>query len=122
MIESELLDFIQGSIRSVWHAELLLRLRRTPERAWTADELRRDMRASDAIVHEGLRVLQNAGLVRCEEGDAYRYAPVSDHLDRLTSDLDKLYREKPVLLTRAVVSNPNEKLRLLANAFRIKKD
>lgn len=121
MIERELLDFIHTSIRSVWTLELLLCVRRSPNKVWRRDELVRDMRASDLIVTEGLSALTTAGLVRPEAG-GYRYAPASAALARLVDELEGLYRDRPVTVTNAIVSAPNERLRTFADAFRFKRD
>lgn len=122
VIEADLLDFIRDSIQSMWHVELLLLLRRHPGRVWTAGELNRELRASDLIVTEGLQALQAAGFVCVETGGTYRYAPLSGDLDRLVGDLDTLYRAKPSLLRRAVLSRPDNKVQTFADAFRLKKD
>lgn len=121
MIERELLAFIHSSIRSVWTLELLLCLRRSGDKVWSRDELVRDMRASDLIVTEGLSTLTAAGLVR-PASDGYRYTPASPALAQLVEQLETLYRDRPVALTNAVLSAPNDRLRTFADAFRFKRD
>lgn len=122
MIETDLLDFIQASIRSVWHVELLLQLQQSPDYLWTEEELTRVLRASPSIVAEGLTALRAVGLVRADPDGGYRYAPASQELARLAGDLERVHREKPFLLMRAILSQPNDKLRTFADAFRLKKD
>ena len=121
MSERELLDFIQGSIRSVWNVELLLWLWRHAERDARPDELVRELRASARVVQEGLQVLQTSGLVRVEEGQRYRYAPASPHLETMVADLETLYRERPTTVAHALFAPPS-KLRTFADAFRVRKD
>jgi hypothetical protein len=121
-MDSDLLQFIRGSIRSVWNLELLLCLRRHSDRAWQADELVRELRASDFVVEEGLASLQAAGLVGAEAESAYRYAPASIALDKLVQQLDRHYQERPQSVTNAIFSAPNDTLRTFADAFRLKKD
>lgn len=122
MIGNQLLEFTRVSIRSVWNIELLVHLRRFPERAWAVDELVRELRASTRIVIDGLRTLETAGLVAAEEGDKRRYAPASAELDRLARDLDKLYRERPGTVTEALFASSTDKLRSFADAFRLWRD
>jgi DNA-binding transcriptional ArsR family regulator len=122
VVERELLEFIQASIRSVWNVELLLRLKRSGDRAWGAEELVRELRASHSVVGEGLRILQAAGLVRLEENGRVRYAPASPHSHRMTLALEELYRTRPTTVTHAIFARSNDKLRTFAAAFRFKRD
>lgn len=122
MNEGELLEFIRTSIRSVWTVELLLHLLRSAHRTWTAEELVREMRASDIIVGEGLTTLLTAGLVSSDASGNFRYAPASSSLDNLVQQLAVLHRDRPSAVTKAIYSRPNEKLQTLADAFRFKKD
>lgn len=116
----DLLDFIRDSIRSVWALEMLLALRRHGERAWTAEELVTELRASLPLVKDNLAVFEAAGLV-LREGERFRYAPASPWLETLCTELEAVYRERPVTVINAIVS-PSDKLRDLANAFRLKGD
>jgi hypothetical protein len=121
VIESELLTFVRASIRSVWNVELLLWLFGAQHRAWAAEELVRGLRASGAVVNDGLSTLETAGLVSSNDEGGYRYAPASAAFDRLTRELDALYRERPLAVTEAIFSS-DDKLRTFADAFRLKKE
>jgi hypothetical protein len=121
VIENELLEFVRSSIRSVWNVELLLHLRRSDVRSWAMDELVRDLRASASVVRDGLQVLHTAGLVAKDEGGHWRYAPASPVFDRLTSELEILYRERPTAVTQALFAR-TDRLRSFADAFRLRKD
>ncbi|MET0294303.1 MAG: hypothetical protein ABW042_04745 [Phenylobacterium sp.] len=115
-----LLTFVREHIRSVWALELLLLLRRAPERNWTPDDLVRELRASGPLVSANLQALQNAGLIACDEAGRCRYAPAAEVLDRLCAELEAAYRERPVALIN-VIASPPDKLQSLADAFRIRK-
>jgi hypothetical protein len=117
----DILEFIRSSIRSVWALEMLLVLRRHGERAWTVEQLVAELRASTPLVADNLAVFEAAGLVLMEDG-RYRYAPASPWLESLCTDLEAAYRERPVTVINAIVSPPGDKLRTLANAFRLKGD
>lgn len=121
MIEDELLGFVRSSIKSVWNVELLLHLKRSGDRAWGADQLVRELRASASVVKDGLQMLQNCGLAASDEAGLWRYAPASPVFDRLTSELDVLYRERPTAVTQALFSRTDQ-LRSFADAFRLRKD
>lgn len=122
IIERELLDFVRTSIRSVWTLELLLIMSRSTPTPWSPVQLVRELRASDAIVSDGLASLQAAGLVSSEREGSYRYAPASAPLDQCVQQLARVYRERPTAVTKAIFGNPNEKLHTFADAFRLKKD
>jgi DNA-binding IclR family transcriptional regulator len=113
---------VRSSVRSVWTLELLLAMRRSGDRAWPAAELVRELRASDAIVLDGLAVLQAAGLVAPEPDGRHRYAPASERLDRLVESLGQVYQERPSTLTKAIFETQDSKLQSFADAFRLKRD
>lgn len=122
MLDDDLLEFIQSSIRSVWTLEVLLLLRRERERAWSAEDLVRELRASDVVVGENLGLLEAAGLAAPAGNGLWRYAPASALFDGLAGRLAAVYREKPVTVVKAIVTSPNEKLQTFADAFKLRGD
>ncbi len=121
-MESELQDFIQSSFKSIWALELMLFLKRNPERAWAAEDLVRELRGSAPVVAQGAAALQFAGLVAEDDDHSIRYLPASPALGALADSLEDAYREKPTAVRRLILSAPNEKLRTLADAFRLRKE
>lgn len=122
MLHSDLLAFIRASIRSVWAIELLLLMKRQGGRAWTAEELVHEMRASQAVVAEVLTTFEAAGLTRRDPSGAFIYSPAAPALGQLADELEQLYRERPGTVIKAVLSSPNDKLQSFADAFRFKGD
>lgn len=122
VIESELFDFVRFSIRSVWNIELLLHLKGSGDRAWAPEELVRELRASASVVKDGLDALQTGGLAAPDEFGRWRYTPASGAFDRLTGELETLYRERPMAVTGALFSTKPDPLRSFADAFRLRKD
>jgi hypothetical protein len=118
--DPDLPAFIRSSIRSVWALEVLLLLKRQPDRAWTPEDLVRELRASTTVVADALAAFSVAGLVRAEEG-AYAYGPASPVLGRLCEALDRTYRERPVAVINAIAS-PRDRMQSFADAFRLKDD
>jgi hypothetical protein len=92
------------------------------EHAWAPGELVRELRASDVVVSDGLALLQTAGLLAPEPNGTFRYAPASTMLDQAVARLAQAYRDRPMMVTRAIFAHPNEKLESFADAFRLKKD
>ena len=72
MTEADILGFVRGAITSTWELELLLLLYRDPEKRWSAEELNRELRASQEVVVRAVRGLRTHGLV-VESGDRFGY-------------------------------------------------
>lgn len=119
MPEKELTAFIRSSIRSVWALELLLLMRAGGDRAWTIDDLVRDLRASIPLVSEILRGLIGADLVR-DDGDTFSYAPASSTLEARCAELERAYRERPVAIVNLIVAPADDSVQGFADAFRFK--
>jgi DNA-binding GntR family transcriptional regulator len=117
----DFLDFLRGTIRTVWALELLLLLRRAAPQAWTPEALVREMRASTLVVDESLKRLESAGLLR-KDGDGFSFAPASPTLAALAESTELRYRESPVRLINAIAAPSTAKLQTLADAFRVKGD
>jgi len=117
----DLQSFIRESVRSVWALELLLLMRRQPDRRWTATQLVGELRASTSLVTENLAGFERAGLVVGDDCDGHRFAPASPVLVKLCDELDQAYRERPVAVINAIASS-KDKLQTLADAFKLKGD
>jgi hypothetical protein len=120
-VDQDLLGFIREHIRSVWALELLLLMRRSPERAFTSEELVSELRGSSMLVRDSLASFERAGLVLRDDEGRVRYAPAAPLLADLCDTLDAAYRERSVAVINAIVSPP-DKLQALADAFKIKRD
>lgn len=112
-------QFIREHLRSVWALELLLLLKRDPERCWSVGELVSDLRASHGLVADNLSALQGAGLVIPDDQGCFRYRPAAPTLAQLVDQLEAAYRAKPVTVIRWI-SAPTERLQSLADAFKFK--
>jgi hypothetical protein len=115
----DLVAFIRRSIPSVWALDILLLVRQSPARSWSAGELVGELRASDAVVLGVLAGLEREGLVARSEDGRFRFAPAADLLEQLTMALAEAYAERPVAVINAIVST-DAKLQSLADAFRLK--
>lgn len=115
------MGFIREHIGSVWALELLLLMRRQPDRDWAAETLVAELRASSSLVGDNLARLQRAGLIISTDDRKYRFAPAAPALAALCDELDQAYRQRPVQVINAIAAPP-DKLQALADAFRIKRD
>ena len=118
--EDTVLGFAASSFTSVWSLELLLVLKRDPDRSWEADELIRELRSSQVVVASALANLLGAGLVVEIEKERYQYQTSPARIEELVEALKVVYDTKPTAVVRAIVAAPNRKLKLLSDAFRFK--
>lgn len=118
--ENTVLDFAASSFNSVWSLELLLVLKRDPDRSWEAGELIRELRSSQVVVAGALANLLSAGLVVEHENGRYRYQTSPGRMEELIDALQIVYDTKPTAVVRAIVATSNRKLKLLSDAFRFK--
>jgi len=116
--EDELLSFVREAITSVCALELLILLRREPNRGWGLQALVRELRSSSIAVAGALDHLGRWGLVM-EARDGFRYQPPSTRLDDLCQRLERQYAAKPISVIRAILEAPSDKLRIFADAFRL---
>jgi hypothetical protein len=120
VIDERVFAFLRAHIRSLWALELLLLLARDRARTWHPGDLVREMRSSPVAVDEALRNLQDAGLAAADADSRYRYGPASPELDALAHGIAQAYAERPTAVVRAIVTAPEDKLRIFADAFRLK--
>jgi hypothetical protein len=106
----------------VWALELLLHLKRTHERTWSADELVDVLRGSSLIVSQSLDGLMRAGLISIDDRGCARYQPASAEVDQLVDATQELYARKPETVRRIIVSAGHPGLANFADAFRLWKD
>ncbi|MGH6738797.1 MAG: hypothetical protein ACREDY_07165, partial [Bradyrhizobium sp.] len=85
--EEEILSFVRSSIRSAWTLEVLLLLRRDPQRSWKIDDLVRELRGSLSLVTESLHALDVVGLLAATAAEGYHYRAATTELDELVSAL-----------------------------------
>lgn len=99
--DEDVRQFIRQHLASVWALELLLLMKRDATRVWTAFDLERELRASEALVTESLRALVRAGIVQ-GDGGAWRYAPMAPDLTELCARLEAAYRDSPVAIINLI--------------------
>lgn len=119
--DQDLSLFVREHVRSVWALELLLVLRRDPDRCWTVDELVRDLRASTPLVSTNLQAFERSGLAMRDDAGCFRYAPANPVLDELCATLEADYRERPVAVIN-MIAKPSDPVQSLADAFKFRGD
>jgi DNA-binding transcriptional regulator PaaX len=118
----ELAEFIRSHFRSVWSLELLLHLKRDPERAWSTAELVEGLKASQRVVATSLENLVAGGLIVMEGEDRARYGPAGGDLARLMDETEAVYAKKADAVRRLIVRSAASELSAFADAFRLRRD
>ncbi len=120
--DQDIAGFIRANFRSVWTLELLLHLKHHGERGWAPAELVGALRASDAIVAQGLAMLLAAGLIVVDEGGQASYRPATRDLAALADGAERLYAARPDAVRRLIVGTGEDGLAAFADAFRLRRD
>ena len=120
MSEEQVIAFIQAHIKSVWALELLILLTEDRNRGWQQEELVRVMRSSAGAIDEAIKNLQAASIVATDADGRYSFAPTSADLDELATGVRNIYGAKPATVVRAIMTAPENKLRIFADAFKFR--
>lgn len=107
-------------VRSVWALELLLVLKRDPERCWDAAALVGELRASTGLVNDNLHRFERTGLAVRDDSGCWRYRPAAPVVGQLCDRLEAAYRERPVAIVNLIAA-PRDPLQSLADAFRFRR-
>ena len=113
--------FLHQHIDSVEQLEVLLLLRRSPERGWTSDEVASTVYSHPTSVVRRLALLLGQGLLRETEAGCYQYAPRTAELHAAVTHLDEMYRERRVAVITLIASKPVQNVRAFSDAFRIRR-
>ena len=123
-IPNEVRAFIAAHVESVLQLELLLLLHAQAPRAWTADELARELRIDPAWASGQLASLAGADVLAATQSNppAYRYEPRTPPLDAAVRGLAREYANRRVTIIGLIFSKPIDKIRSFADAFRFRKE
>jgi hypothetical protein len=121
LTDQDLAVFVREHVRSVWALELLLLLKKDPERCWTPADLVRELRASTGLVNDNLQRFQRGGLAVLDDQGCFHYAPAAPVLAELCDSLEQAYRTRPVSIVNLIAA-PRDPLQSLADAFKFRGD
>jgi hypothetical protein len=113
--------FLYRNIDSVEQLEVLLLLRDSPGRGWTAEEVARHLYSHPSSILHRMSSLAGRGLLRELEPACYQYAPHSVELHDAVSRSAECYRERRVAVITLIASKPIENVRAFSDAFRIRR-
>jgi hypothetical protein len=115
--------FIAQHIHSVEQLEVLVMLKNSGDREWTAAEVSRALSSHPLSVESRMLDLRSRGFVVSREDGrdfVFRYAP-SDALDLMVDELARAYAERRTSVINLIFSKPLDSVRTLADAFRLRK-
>lgn len=119
-LSSDIADFIRERIDSVETLHVLLILRESPDRWWTAQELSAELRSSPNAIGRRIVHLHERSLIG-REGDAVRYV-ASPADDVLVGRLAQTYRERRTSVIDCIFSWQPDPLRSFSDAFKLRED
>lgn len=123
-ISADVRRFISAYIDSVELLEVLLLLRASAEREWSADSVSGELRSNPASVAKRLTDLCERGLVSMRESapPLYAYHPGTAELDSAVKGLAQAYAERRTRVIDLIFSKPIDTLRHFSDAFKFRKD
>jgi hypothetical protein len=114
--------FIVSSFQSVWSLEMLLHLKKAPQRCFTQRELVTALRASEEVVSTSTHSLLAAGLIVEDDRSCVSFVPANEELAAHVEDVERLYQVKPDAVRRVIVHGASSGASDFANAFKLRRD
>jgi hypothetical protein len=117
--------FLQTTIPAVDAAEMLLLLRRTPDKVFTVEELVATLRPSAPITEADaakyLETFRTRGVTAVTEDRRVQYRPASEELRMYGDMLALAYKERPVTLVRMIYALRDTRIQSFADAFKLRR-
>jgi hypothetical protein len=118
-------DFITEQIDSVLQLEVLLLLFAHRSRAFTIDDITKELKIDANWLSAQLARLCSVGILVCmsqSNVSTYQYQPAKRELDEIVQGLADAYAQRRVSVVSLIFNKPTDRLRHFADAFRIRKD
>lgn len=122
-ITDEVKQFITDHINSLEQLEVLLLLQRNQSKEWTADMVARELRIDPNSAASRLADLYERRLLNFKPSNSpplYWYEPITRTLERVVSDLARLYPDHRVSIINLIFSKPIDKIKTFADAFKLR--
>jgi hypothetical protein len=121
-LSDDLVEFVQTGLGSVWALKMMVAMMAEPNRAWSAAELVRELRASDTVISRLLDRFQQIGLAIEGKDHTWHWRPAAPELEELANGVARAYAVTPFGVIQAIAEAPESRLRQFADAFRLRKD
>lgn len=113
--------FLLQHIDSVEQLEVLMLVRLSPDRSWSAGEMARELYSHPTSIAQRFQTLLGRGLLRESAPGHFQYAPRSADLDRVVGRVAETYRERRVAVVSLIASKPMENVKAFSDAFLIRR-
>ena len=112
-------EFIERAVDTIHQVEILMLLRRSPDRFWRVDAIAAELMMTDTTVASSLSGLRANGVLVAEDANpgGYRYGPRSLALHAGVESLAAAYEADPLPVLKAVLNKPPRALRSFSDAF-----
>lgn len=115
-------SFVLEKVDSVGHLEVLDLMAADPTRTWTADEVSHELRTNSSLASDQLQALVNHQLLIRLEDSRFQFSPMDPKdLTRVTEVLNT-FRDRRRVIISLIYSKPAERVKNLADAFKIRKE
>lgn len=119
-LSDTVLLFLSTYIRSVEQLELLNLMQSSGPREWTAAEIAKSLYISPESALARLEEFAKQGVLK-ESNERFLYQPTDSTLSITIGHTLQAYKERRVAVINAIYSNPNENIKIFADAFKFKK-
>lgn len=128
MIPGDVRKFLLQHIESVETINVLLLLYEHSGRAWTADEVGKELRTNEFSADMHLRALAQRAIVRFEEGSPAKYQSEPANAG-IVASLARTFSERRVAVITLIYTRPDsdpdkepDPVQAFADAFKLRKD
>ena len=123
-LPEDVANFIAGNIGSVSQLEVLLLLRNGGSKAWSREEIGSALYTSPEMMAGPLAGLCACGLLTATPSpeELYRFQPATPALELAVARLNDLYAQRRVAVIGLIYSQPTDRVRTFADAFKFRKD
>jgi hypothetical protein len=119
----ELQQFIDHNIESLAQLEAMLLLHGEPQRAWSADDVAKNLYITPEMAAALLADLARRGFAQSGNNSDQEYAfRTGTDEAQLVAQLAEVYQERRVAVITQIYSKPVNKVQTFADAFRLRKE
>jgi hypothetical protein len=120
----EIEQFIALHIESLAQLETLLLVRREAGRAWSCEELSRQLYVTPDVCTGIVGDLERRGFILrdASEANTFRYRSADAAVDQLIDQLAELYHQRRVAVITQIYSKPVKKVQTFADSFRLRRE
>lgn len=121
-LSEQVRQFVLAHVDSVGHLEALLFLARHDDRPWSSAAVSRELRGSPDSTQGQMMSLRGHGLLKEVTDGQFIYQPDTPALDEAARATFAAYAELKVTVISLIYSKPIERIRDLADAFKVRRD